>query len=101
MTFQICYRKIRVQVEGTRPTRCAACAAQGRIEMHHWKYAYTTEQVRKNPQLALENTIPFCYQCHKLADAIRNLMRDRFRFNQVMVALSYAAIQKRKGELNV
>ena len=101
MSFLICYRRIRVEVKGTRPVECAACFAKGRIEMHHWKYAYSTKMVRENHQLALDCTIPLCYQCHKMGDYIRNLGADVFRFRRVIVALSYAAINRKKEELNV
>ncbi len=86
--FRVMYRKLRVTVEGVRPEVCAACRRKGRIELHHWKYAYSTSEVRLNPQLALDFTIGLCYQCHKIADYIRNILENRKRFNRVMVALS-------------
>lgn len=90
-------------VQGERPGRCAACPAKedglGRVELHHYAYEYTTAQVRANPQLALENTIWLCYCCHKVADYIRNILEDTERFNQVMVALRYRAINIKKEEL--
>ena len=105
MKFRVRYRRARVTVEGDRPKYCAARhimkKGKVRIELHHWKYAYTTKEVRANPQLALENTIPFCYQCHRVADHIKNLLEDKVRFHQVMFALSYASINIRKEELNV
>ena len=42
--------------------------------LHHWYYAYQPETVRKNPVLALDNTIEVCYGCHQVADAIRALL---------------------------
>ncbi len=99
--FRVRYRRARVTVEGPWEHYCKACGAHGRIELHHWKYAYTTKVVRQNPQLALENTIPFCYQCHKVADHIKNLVKDPERFHQVEAALAYAAIDRRTEELNV
>lgn len=103
--FRVRYRRARVTVEGTRPNKCAACPVRedglGRVELHHWKYAYSTAEVRKNPQLALENTIPLCYLCHRVADHIKNIMKDSERFHQVMTALSYAAIDRKKKELGV
>lgn len=105
MKFRVRYRRIRVTVQGERPVQCAACPRHlhkgWKIELHHYAYMYTTAEVRKNPQLALENTVPFCYHCHKLADAIKNLMKDPFKFHRVMAALEYAAINRKKEELNV
>ncbi len=101
MKFRVRYRRARVTVEGTRPKECAACKAEGRVELHHWRYDYLTKHVRSVPGLALDYTIPLCYQCHRIADAIRKTAQDPERFHQVMAALSYAAINKRKEELNV
>ena len=59
---------------------CSACGkskAKGEItmtSMHHWRYAYKPDTVRKNPILALENTSEFCFSCHRVADALRNLL---------------------------
>ena len=43
--------------------------------MHHWKYAYAPETVRKNPILILDNTIEVCYACHQVADGLRGIMK--------------------------
>lgn len=105
MKFRVRYRRARVTVEGEKPTTCKACQLGPnefcRIELHHWKYAYSTKEVRANPQFALENTIGLCYLCHRVADHIKNVLKDSERFHAVMAALSYAAIDKRKEELNV
>jgi len=73
----IMYRKARILVDAPRPERCEACG-RGRdvlkqIDTHHWKYAYTTAEVRAKPELVLENTVALCYPCHRAADAIRKL----------------------------
>lgn len=101
MKFRVRYRRARVTVEGFRPKNCAACGVRGRVELHHWKYAYTTAEVRKNPQLALKFTIPFCYKHHKIADYIRRILKDPEGFHLVMIALSYDSINKMKEALNV
>jgi len=60
---------------------CSACGKskhKGEIKstcLHHWKYAYKPSTVAKNPILVLENTSEFCFACHMIADAFRNLMR--------------------------
>jgi len=71
------YRRARILVDAPRPERCEACK-RGRpelkqIDTHHWKYAYTTAEVRAKPELVLENTVALCYTCHRAADAIRKL----------------------------
>lgn len=43
--------------------------------MHHWKYAYATQTVKKKPELALNNTKEYCYHCHQAADAFFILSR--------------------------
>lgn len=43
--------------------------------LHHWKYAYKSATVAKNPILVLENTVELCFGCHPVADAFRNLMK--------------------------
>lgn len=42
--------------------------------LHHWKYAYSPETVKKNPILVLENTVEVCFACHKVADALREML---------------------------
>lgn len=87
MKFRVRYRRARVTVEGKKPHKCSACPARGRVELHHHTYKYTTAEVRKNPQLALENTIPFCYTCHRIADMFRKLAQDQARTRKVCDAL--------------
>lgn len=62
-----------------RKHKCAVCGKVVGEEikttaLHHWWYAYQPETVRKNPILALDNTIEVCYGCHQVADAIRALL---------------------------
>ena len=74
------YRKLRVWMK--KPPRkgiCEACGRKGRTNMHHWRYAYKTSEVRKNPELAIDNTTELCYYCHRLADAIRRLYEEMER----------------------
>lgn len=76
MKFQIRYRRIRVYVDWKhRGRRCHCCGRAGRLELHHWKYAYTTAEVRANPELALKNTSWFCYPHHRVADALTRFRR--------------------------
>lgn len=100
MKFRVRYRRARVTVEGVRPKKCAACSAMGRIEMHHYFYAYKTKDVRKEPQLALDYTIPLCYQCHKIADMLRHMSRNLERTHKVDIALIKKINKDREDELN-
>ena len=77
---EVYYRRARIWL-GWNPRRgvCEACGKTvkkkqiTRSNMHHHRYAYTTNQVRKNPKLALHHTSELCYPCHRLADAIRQI----------------------------
>jgi len=82
--MKIKYRKLTVEVEGERPKKCSICGKEfKKIDLHHFKYEFTTEQVRKNPQLALKNTIPVCYYDHRIADAIRKVMDNPERSKKI------------------
>ena len=65
------YWRAAFTVSVEKPSICECCGRKGRLECHHWKYAYKTSEVRKNPQLALENTSWLCFTCHRIADAYR------------------------------
>lgn len=77
--IRITYRRARVSVEHVKQGACEACQAEGRTEMHHWIYAYTTDEVRAHPQLALDNTNEYCYKCHKVANAMKFLHEQEAR----------------------
>jgi hypothetical protein len=79
MKIRVQYRRIRVTVEHDKLNVCQACDKEGRTELHHWLYAYSTDQVRASPQLALENTDEYCFLCHKVANAIRFLVENEKR----------------------
>lgn len=70
---RVLYRRARVSVDALRPCMCQACGRIGRVELHHWRYAYQTKVVRKMPQLALDNTTWLCFACHNVADAVRKV----------------------------
>lgn len=55
---------------------CLRCKGHGikRTSLHHTKYAYERKTVRKNPYLALENTLELCYGCHPIADGLRSML---------------------------
>ena len=68
------YKRISVKVDGEKPKVCACCGLKPKprgIHMHHTKYEYTIKQVKRNHELAKKNTIPLCYACHRVANAMR------------------------------
>lgn len=81
--IRITYRRARVMVEHVKLGYCQACRAVGRTEMHHWEYAYTTAEVRKNPQLALRRTVELCFKCHRIANALRIIEEGGLRSKMV------------------
>jgi len=62
-----------------RKHKCSCCGKVVGEEikvtaLHHTWYAYQPETVRKNPILALDNTMEVCFGCHQIADAVRALL---------------------------
>jgi len=78
--YRLKYRKTYVMLDvNPRKGICVACGKsvhKGEIKItniHHYKYKYMTKTVKKDPLLALENTLELCYRCHQIADALRVL----------------------------
>lgn len=71
MKIKVKYRRARFTVEAARPRTCQCCGKRRQMQLHHWRYAYKTSEVRKDKQLALDNTSWLCFRCHVLADAMR------------------------------
>jgi len=44
------------------------------MNTHHWIYAHKTSEVRKNPNLAIQNTSVLCFPCHRIGDALRAVL---------------------------
>jgi hypothetical protein len=77
------YEKTRIKVFVPFPVRKGKCDACGRTvakqeirttQRHHTKYAYELETVKKNPVLALDNSLELCFSDHVIADALRGLL---------------------------
>jgi hypothetical protein len=75
------YQQSTIMVPYPRNPRKGICEVCGRsidkkeiktTQLHHWVYKYETETVKKNPLLALENTIEVCFGCHKICDWLRS-----------------------------
>lgn len=84
---RVTYRRARVLVEFEKAGACAACGLRGRTEMHHYFYSYNTDEVRRHPHLALDNTIELCFLCHRLANMLRYLAMNSVRTQEVNAAL--------------
>jgi len=79
--YGVAYQRTKILVPYPRNPRRGVCQICGRsvkkreiktTQLHHWTYAYETKTVKKNPLLALENTIEVCYGCHKICDWLRD-----------------------------
>jgi len=101
---KIQYQTVTVTVVTDKPVRKGECEACRRkigegirtTQLHHYKYVYKPATVKKNPILALENTLELCYGCHPIADALRVLARvkDPYRIFDVYNALPTWIIER-------
>ena len=67
-------RSIRVSVDAPDDRACAGCLEEftgRRLNTHHWKEVHTLDQVRLDPQLALENSVLTCVPHHRVANALK------------------------------
>lgn len=79
---RVYYQKTRVafrypvQIRRGCCVACRRCKGEGikTTQLHHTKYAFETKTVKKNPVLALENTLELCFGCHPIADGFRGLL---------------------------
>lgn len=91
--------------ENPREGKCDACnrsIRKGEInttQLHHWIYAYRHVTIKKNPLLVLENLSELCYTCHKLADALRELV-GRLKKDKMWMVIKVAGLMpdKKQGE---
>ena len=76
------YQKLSVVVFTPYPVRRGICQVchrsieKGEIKvtaLHHYRYKYSKETIRKNPILALDHTIETCFTHHQILDALRVL----------------------------
>ena len=106
-TWPMRYQTITVRVPSETPIRKRVCQAcdrsidKGEIKrthLHHWKYAYSVDNVRENPSLALENCVELCYGCHQIADSLRAILdrREESFWKTVKVAQTMTPEQKEK-----
>ena len=92
--MKIRYRRITVDVgDVKKPDRCEACGKPSKkLQHHHVVYRYETKEVRKNPKLALRNTIILCYFDHKIGNSLSLIHANKER------ALKLRKLIKQKGD---
>ena len=84
MTKQsVTYERMKVTFDYPTPIRkgcceaCKRCVQDEEIKvtaLHHTLYAFTRKTVKKNPVLALLNTVETCWGCHTIFDSLRDLL---------------------------
>ncbi len=82
MKQSITYEKVKITVDYPVPIRkgqCDGCGKKAGVEIkntqkHHTVYKFTVATVKKNPILALENTIELGFCCHPIADGFRDFL---------------------------
>jgi len=75
-----------------RKGKCKACPRKGFTSLHHWKYAYKIDEIRKNKLLALKNTTELCYPCHELANALRKVSEANLKLVDKLYMLRKEAL---------
>ena len=70
-TFRVIYHNTPIFVPMDSSPRKGICSACRRKKpdikvtaLHHWKYAYQTKTIKKDPQNALGNSTEFCFSSH-------------------------------------
>lgn len=83
MKSTIRYKKTTIRIkENPRKGMCMCCLKFfQKTDMHHWIYAYETKEVKKNPELALNNTTELCYHCHLFANALKKCTENELITN--------------------
>ena len=75
--YTLNYHGLRLKLPfNPRKGKCLACEYEGYTNIHHWLYAYTYSDVRKNNLLALNYTTETCYVCHELGNSLRKIIAE-------------------------
>ena len=84
--MKIKYRRALIDVgDIVKSDRCEGCRKKAKkLDFHHWIYAHTTKEVRKNHSLALKNTSVLCFRCHMVGDALRKVLEDENLSNRLL-----------------
>ena len=102
--WNITYHRVRILVPYPRNIRKGECVVCHRkkgegikvTQLHHTFYEFMVETVRKNPLLALKNTIEACFPCHQIADGFRNILDETSMDRMMWVAVLLPENQLRK-----
>jgi hypothetical protein len=76
MKRTIMYKRTLILIDAPKIKYCECCLKkQGKeikkLDTHHWRYEFTSKEVKANPKLVLKNTSVLCFRCHRVADALR------------------------------
>lgn len=66
-------------------TRSIAKGQINRTNLHHWKYEFKHNAVKKDPFKVLKNLNELCFTCHKFGDALRTLFERTLQKNLWMI----------------
>ena len=99
--YNVTYHRTQIRVPYPRNPRKGVCVSCGRqrgkeikmTALHHFFYAYSTKAVKKNPLLALKNTLEVCFPCHQIADGLRAILDKTSIDRMMMVAVHLPAVQ--------
>jgi hypothetical protein len=72
----VMYRRAHILVDwDDRPEFCESCGRMRpeikQLDTHHYRYEFSSDEVRAQPDLVKKNTVILCFKCHRAADAIR------------------------------
>ena len=84
------YRRSRIRVDYEKTGVCQCCRKKPKkTDMHHYKYEFPTKLVKKNPKLALKNTIELCMGCHAVGDALRKIEENPSKAYMLVVKIGF------------
>lgn len=78
--YTLRYKRTTIYLDkNPRTGICTCCGKPAKTQMHHIEYKYTTDEVKKKPKLALEETIELCFYDHRLCNMLRQLDENKER----------------------
>lgn len=102
MKRTIIYKKTRIKIDAPKIDYCEGCLKRvgygiKKLDTHHWKYEFSSKEVKANPKLVLKNTSVLCYRCHRISDAIRITKEDK-KLTKTLLELRLKAIDELNGQ---
>ena len=102
--YNVTYHRTQIRVPypcNPRKGKCVNCGRERGKEikmtaLHHTMYEFSTKAVKKNPLLALKNTLESCFPCHQIADGFRALLDKPSIDRMMMVAVNLPDTQSNK-----